>query len=50
MLTLCSLGMFTYDTDSNMFWFNPASFESADQYYLVGVVRSLFPCAAPHGC
>ncbi|KAG0243867.1 putative E3 ubiquitin-protein ligase [Actinomortierella wolfii] len=34
-------GMFVYDDQSNYCWFNPASFESLDQYYLVGVVIGL---------
>ncbi|CAG8554900.1 10133_t:CDS:10 [Paraglomus brasilianum] len=34
-------GMFTWDEDSNLCWFNPASFEASDQYYLVGVVIGL---------
>ncbi|RKP06502.1 hypothetical protein THASP1DRAFT_35133 [Thamnocephalis sphaerospora] len=34
-------GMFTCDEDSGMIWFNPASFESSDQYYLVGVIIGL---------
>ncbi|CAG8453048.1 8874_t:CDS:10 [Ambispora gerdemannii] len=34
-------GMFTWDEDSNLCWFNPASFETSDQYYLVGVVIGL---------
>ncbi|ORY07999.1 hypothetical protein K493DRAFT_201530, partial [Basidiobolus meristosporus CBS 931.73] len=34
-------GMFTWDEESNYFWFNPASFETSDQYYLVGVIIGL---------
>ncbi|ORY03980.1 hypothetical protein K493DRAFT_206334, partial [Basidiobolus meristosporus CBS 931.73] len=34
-------GMFTWDEESNYFWFNPASFESGDQYFLVGVIIGL---------
>ncbi|CAI2170422.1 1132_t:CDS:10 [Funneliformis geosporum] len=34
-------GMFTWDEDSKLCWFNPASFETSDQYYLVGVVIGL---------
>ncbi|RUS25861.1 hypothetical protein BC938DRAFT_471542 [Jimgerdemannia flammicorona] len=34
-------GMFTWDEDTNLCWFNPASFEASDQYYLVGVVIGL---------
>lgn len=34
-------GMFTYDEDSNLCWFNPASFENEDQYFLVGLVLGL---------
>ncbi|GJJ73506.1 E3 ubiquitin-protein ligase HECTD2 [Entomortierella parvispora] len=34
-------GMFIYDDQSNYCWFNPASFESLDQFYLVGVVIGL---------
>lgn len=33
--------MFTYDEDSNLCWFNPASFENEDQFFLVGVVLGL---------
>ena len=35
------LGMFTWDEDSNYCWFNPNSFETSDQYFLVGVVLGL---------
>ncbi|RIB00822.1 hypothetical protein C2G38_1993792 [Gigaspora rosea] len=34
-------GMFTWDEDSRLCWFNPASFEPSDQFYLVGVVIGL---------
>ncbi|KAI1291510.1 putative E3 ubiquitin-protein ligase [Mortierella claussenii] len=34
-------GMFIYDDQSSHCWFNPASFESLDQFYLVGVVIGL---------
>ncbi|KAG0306351.1 putative E3 ubiquitin-protein ligase [Dissophora globulifera] len=34
-------GMFIYDDKSSHCWFNPASFESLDQFYLVGVVIGL---------
>ncbi|KAF7726268.1 putative E3 ubiquitin-protein ligase [Apophysomyces ossiformis] len=34
-------GMFTYDEDSNLCWFNAASFENEDQFFLVGVVLGL---------
>ncbi|KAF9330992.1 putative E3 ubiquitin-protein ligase [Podila minutissima] len=34
-------GMFVYDDQSSYCWFNPASFESHDQFYLVGVVIGL---------
>lgn len=34
-------GMFTWDEDSNLCWFNPASFETSDQYFLVGTVLGL---------
>lgn len=33
--------MFIYDDQSSYCWFNPASFESLDQFYLVGVVIGL---------
>lgn len=33
--------MFVYDDQSSYCWFNPASFESLDQFYLVGVVIGL---------
>ncbi|KAF8976647.1 putative E3 ubiquitin-protein ligase [Entomortierella lignicola] len=34
-------GMFVYDDQSSHCWFNPASFESLDQFYLVGIVIGL---------
>lgn len=34
-------GMFTFDEDSNLCWFNPASFENTDQFFLVGIVLGL---------
>ncbi|RGB41112.1 hypothetical protein C1646_649703 [Rhizophagus diaphanus] len=34
-------GMFTWDEDSKLCWFNPASLETSDQYYLVGIVIGL---------
>ncbi|KAK9448095.1 uncharacterized protein V1518DRAFT_434351 [Limtongia smithiae] len=34
-------GMFIYDEDSNYCWFNCSTFETADQYYLSGVVLGL---------
>ncbi|KAI8352708.1 hypothetical protein B0O80DRAFT_453724 [Mortierella sp. GBAus27b] len=34
-------GMFIYDDQSSHCWFNPASFESLSQFYLVGVVIGL---------
>ncbi|PQE25581.1 hypothetical protein CJF30_00000291 [Rutstroemia sp. NJR-2017a BBW] len=34
-------GMFTYDEDSHFCYFNPNSFETTDQYFLVGVVLGL---------
>ncbi|RKP38869.1 hypothetical protein BJ085DRAFT_41826 [Dimargaris cristalligena] len=34
-------GMFTLDEESGLFWFNPASLETSDQYFLVGVVLGL---------
>jgi len=33
--------MFTWDEDSNYCWFNANSFETSDQYFLVGVVLGL---------
>lgn len=36
-----SLGMFTYDEDSQFCFFNPNSFETTDQFFLVGVVLGL---------
>lgn len=33
--------MFIYDDQSSHCWFNPASFESRSQFYLVGVVVGL---------
>ncbi|TAQ89128.1 hypothetical protein B7494_g2518 [Chlorociboria aeruginascens] len=34
-------GMFTYDEDSHFCYFNPDSFETTDQFFLVGVVLGL---------
>ncbi|KAG2227662.1 hypothetical protein INT45_004704 [Circinella minor] len=34
-------GMFTYDEDANLCWFNPTSFENEGQYFLVGIVLGL---------
>ncbi|KAI6250384.1 putative E3 ubiquitin-protein ligase mug30 [Erysiphe necator] len=34
-------GMFTYDEDSRYCYFNPNSFETTDQFFLVGVVLGL---------
>ncbi|KAH8590279.1 hypothetical protein B0O99DRAFT_691717 [Bisporella sp. PMI_857] len=34
-------GMFSYDEDSRFCYFNPNSFETTDQYFLVGVVLGL---------
>ncbi|KAM3425182.1 hypothetical protein BST61_g7141 [Cercospora zeina] len=34
-------GMFAYDEESNMCFFNPNSFETSDQYHLVGVLLGL---------
>ncbi|KAH6722163.1 ubiquitin-protein ligase-like protein E3 [Leptodontidium sp. MPI-SDFR-AT-0119] len=34
-------GMFTYDDDSGFCYFNPNSFETTDQFFLVGVVLGL---------
>ncbi len=36
-----SLGMFIYDDDSHFCYFNPNSFETSDQFFLVGVVLGL---------
>lgn len=33
--------MFTWDADSNYCWFNANSFETSDQFFLVGVVLGL---------
>lgn len=35
------IGMFVYDEDSQYCYFNPNSFETSDQYFLVGVVFGL---------
>lgn len=35
------LGMFLYDEDSQYCYFNPNSFETSDQFFLVGVVMGL---------
>lgn len=34
-------GMFVYDDESNLCYFNPNSFETSDQYYLVGALLGL---------
>lgn len=34
-------GMFTYNEDRNVFWFNPTSFENDGQFTLIGVVLGL---------
>ncbi|KAL2759546.1 hypothetical protein ACRALDRAFT_1028029 [Sodiomyces alcalophilus JCM 7366] len=34
-------GMFVYDEDSHLCYFNPNSFETSDQFFLVGVVLGL---------
>lgn len=34
-------GMFVYDDESNYCWFNHSTFETSDQYFLVGVVLGL---------
>jgi E3 ubiquitin-protein ligase HECTD2 len=34
-------GMFTYDDESTLCWFNPGSFENDDQFFLVGLVLGL---------
>ncbi|KAK9241137.1 hypothetical protein V1525DRAFT_393797 [Lipomyces kononenkoae] len=34
-------GMFMYDDESNYCWFNHSTFETSDQYFLVGVVLGL---------
>lgn len=34
-------GMFSYDEESNTCYFNPNSFETSDQYYLVGALLGL---------
>jgi len=41
VLKLLMKGMFTWDEDSNYCWFNANSFETSDQYFLVGVVLGL---------
>lgn len=33
--------MFVFDEDSHLCWFNPASLESFDEFYLVGAVIGL---------
>ncbi|KAF6826726.1 ubiquitin-protein ligase [Colletotrichum musicola] len=40
-LHLTGPGMFIYDEDSQFCYFNPNSFETSDQYFLVGVVLGL---------
>lgn len=34
-------GMFTYDEDTQVHWFNPMSFESKEQYRLIGLLLGL---------
>ncbi len=36
-----SAGMFVYDDDSQYCYFNPNTYETSDQYFLVGVVLGL---------
>lgn len=38
---LIVIGMFSYDDDSQFCYFNPNSFETTDQFFLVGVVLGL---------
>ena len=33
--------MFTYNEDTNYYWFNPSSFENERQYTLIGIVLGL---------
>lgn len=40
-MLMAQLGMFIYDEDSQYCYFNPNSFETSDQFYLVGVVMGL---------
>ncbi|XP_008336411.2 ubiquitin-protein ligase E3A-like, partial [Cynoglossus semilaevis] len=35
------IGMFTYDKDTKLFWFNSSSLENEAQYTLVGIVMGL---------
>ncbi|CAL8308851.1 unnamed protein product [Merluccius merluccius] len=35
------IGMFTYDENTKLFWFNPSSFENEGQYTLIGIVLGL---------
>lgn len=35
------IGMFTYDEDTKLFWFNPSSLENDAQYTLIGLVLGL---------
>jgi E3 ubiquitin-protein ligase HECTD2 len=41
LANLLTAGMFTWDEDSKYCWFNPNSFETSDQFFLVGVVLGL---------
>lgn len=34
-------GMFTYDENTKLFWFNPSSFETEGQFTLIGIVLGL---------
>lgn len=36
-----SYGMFSYEAESHLVWFNPYSFEAENRYYLIGVVMGL---------
>lgn len=40
-LTEAAVGMFSYDDESRFCYFNPNSFETSDQFFLVGVVLGL---------
>lgn len=35
------IGMFTYDEETKLFWFNPSSLENEAQYTLIGIVLGL---------
>lgn len=39
--SISSAGLFVYDDESHYCYFNPSSFETSDQFFLIGVVLGL---------